>query len=106
MDQEIRKEFQQCFKNLKIHQIIGESRPIVSFERHYTFKDVLMKLSQTDVRGGSLELNDEIVFVDYLDIVSFLVDFYSKENFSSKVLKDKKLQEELYNTPIEKLASM
>jgi len=105
--------FVQQFKSTSIEQLVGPTRTILSLEPTETISEVIKKLQQKDIRSApvlsssSSSVESQKMFVDFIDIVAFVVDTYQKNDaaFLPSTIENVQLQESIMSTPVSQVAN-
>ena len=105
--------FVQQFKSTSIEQLVGPTRTILSLEPTETISEVIKKLQQKDIRSApvlsssSSSVESQKVFVDFIDIVAFVVDTYQQNDaaFLPSTIENVQLQESIMSTPVSQVAN-
>jgi len=112
--------FIQQFNSTTIEKLVGPSREILTLEPTETIFEVIKKLQERDIRSAPVvHSNTETVFVDFIDIVAYIVDTYEenekKQNSNSNnstppfihasTIENVTIQQHILNTPANTVAN-
>jgi 5'-AMP-activated protein kinase regulatory gamma subunit len=102
--------FVQHFQSKTIEQLVGQQREIVILEADEPIKQVIRKLQEKDIRSAPVHVEDKKVFVDFIDIVAYIVDTFrqidqNSTNIHTSTIDDRNVQESILNTPAHKVAN-
>ncbi|KAL0486561.1 AMP-activated protein kinase subunit gamma [Acrasis kona] len=105
--------FSEYFKLHKITDVVGESRPVLTLNKDQTIQECISKMIEKDVRSApvieceqSLEQN-KAVFVDYIDIVDFVIDLLLKQDktITLETLQNENLKNAILQTKVSEVAN-
>jgi CBS domain-containing protein len=100
--------FVQHFQATTIRQLVGENREMLLLEADEPIKQVIRKLQEKDIRSAPVHVADKKIFVDFIDIVAYIVDIYhqiDQNTIHSSTIDDHNVQESILNTPASKVAN-
>ena len=100
--------FVEQFKSTKLEQLVGPTRQILSLQPTETIAEVIKKLQERDIRSSPVNVEDgQKVFVDFIDIVAFVVDTFQQNDssFLPSTIENVQLQESIMQTPVGQVAN-
>lgn len=115
--------FVQQFRDTPLEKLVGPSREILALEPAETIFEVIKKLKEKDIRSAPVHMDSStIVFVDFIDIVAYVIDTLEKcsiissdneANSSNKnnryikgsFIQNVAVQQQILHTPICKVAN-
>lgn len=100
--------FVEQFKSTKLEQLVGPNRQILSLQPTETIAEVIKKLQERDIRSSPVNVEDgQKVFVDFIDIVAFVVDTFQQNDssFLPSTIENVQLQESIMQTPVGQVAN-
>lgn len=102
-----RELFAEQFKSTTVEQLVGSHRAILSLNPDDTIMEVIKKLQQKDIRSAPVGNDSTKVFVDFMDIVAFVVDTFHKNDNSllPSTIENVQLQEQIMQTSVNQVAN-
>lgn len=100
--------FVQHFQSTTIEQLVGQQRDMLILEANEPIKEVIRKLQEKDIRSAPVHVDDKMVFVDFIDIVAYIVDTFHQINqnkIHASTIEDHNVQERILNTPARNVAN-